>query len=73
MGKRNHSNYPVDLIEEDFEVYPDIVTCPECGSDNIYPEVITAEEWAGHYPVNKSVTRYTCLNERCGHSWEVPA
>lgn len=46
------------------------LVCSECGSDNIYSEVITASEWRGNKEVDISKTRYTCLNEACGHFWE---
>lgn len=47
------------------------ITCKECLSDNIYAEVIQRGEWRGSREYRELVTRYTCLEESCGHYWEV--
>jgi uncharacterized Zn finger protein len=59
--------------KQSFDYDDDLETrrCPECGSDNLFAEVINSREWIGNREVDTSVTRYTCLNEACGYFWEV--
>lgn len=45
-------------------------TCPECGNENIFSEIITGAEWQGDKEVKISFTKNTCLNLDCGHSWK---
>lgn len=72
--KRTYSSFDVPHDEE----YPvsdrdGALICPECIGDDIFSEVVSGEEWSGNGRIDKSFTRFTCMNPSCGHFWETSA
>ena len=66
---RKHSSHPVTILDEEEEEEQNVVRCTECGSTDVYSEVVSKHEWRGNREVDGSYTQFTCMNLECGHTW----